>query len=499
MIAWEGEEILPLRITHVSCVVRRDSNCPGILLRDVISGEIRLSRSLQFLIIVLVLLAGCSKRHTNEPLPDQPPQTFLALVPDGALSRTVSQQHIHWWGVDPDGFVVGYYFSLDSLHWAYTTKTDSVFTFHLSRLDTTYSFFVSAVDNDGLRDPHPASLQYPIQNSPPSVAFLLNSTVPETTYTVASFQWLGTDVDGNETITDYFYALDDTTNPSRWKSLSGAANLVTLFKKDGLTEGDHVFYLKARDVAGAYSQTVRMPDSGKVWYVREPKGDFLIVRDYLLADFASTFYTQIFDTLMGGRLGSKDVIDIKKGSSSISKSKFVPPLINPTFTETLKLFKYVFWYGDNAPSLDIIQACLPGFKKAGGKVFLSTGFPRDISAQQGLGDSAPIDNVETIYFTTILLSRETILAVDPTYPTLVRDTLGDIYTYPRGILPKLDARVLYQMQPSARWSGQPIMGVKDADRPSFVLLAAILHRFGTPPDRVATLLRKVYKDEFGVQ
>jgi hypothetical protein len=43
------------------------------------------------------------------------------------------------------------------------------------------------------------------------------------------------------------------------------------------------------------------------------------------------------------------------------------------------------------------------------------------------------------------------------------------------------------------------MGVKDADRPSFVLLAAILHRFGTPPDQVATLLRKVYKGEFGVQ
>jgi hypothetical protein len=43
------------------------------------------------------------------------------------------------------------------------------------------------------------------------------------------------------------------------------------------------------------------------------------------------------------------------------------------------------------------------------------------------------------------------------------------------------------------------MGVKDADQPSFVLLAALLHRFGTPPNRVATLLRKVYKDEFGVQ
>ena len=452
-------------------------------------------------IIVLVLLAlsGCSERHPSEPLPNQPPETFLALMPDGALRRTVSQQSIHWWGVDPDGFVAGYFFSLDSVHWTYTTKTDSLFTFRLNRLDTTYSFFVSAIDNEGLRDPKPASLRYPIQNSPPSVSYLLTSTVPESTYTVATFQWLGTDIDGNETIVNYYYALDDTSNPSRWKKLPGDANLVTLVKSDGLTEGNHAFYLKAQDIAGTFSPTVRMPDTGKVWYVREPKGNFLIVRDYLPSDFSAAFYKQMFDTLMGGKLGSKDIIDIKKGASAISRGKFVPPLINPTFTETLKLFKYIFWYGDNAPSLDIIQASLPGFKKAGGKVLLVAGFPQNISAQGGLGDFAPIDNIESSFFTSILLPRDTVVAVDPTYPTLVRDTLGFIYTFPRGILPKIDARVLYKMQASPRWAGQPIMGVKDADRPTFVLIATLLHRYGTPPNRVAALLRKVYQDEFGVQ
>ena len=450
-------------------------------------------------VLVLVALSGCSERHPSEPLPNQPPETFLALMPDGALRRTVSQQSIHWWGVDPDGFVAGYFFSLDSVHWTYTTKTDSLFTFRLNRLDTTYSFFVSAIDNEGLRDPNPASLRYPIQNSPPSVSYLLTSTVPETTYTVATFQWLGTDIDGNETIVNYYYALDDTSNPSRWKKLPGDANLVTLVKSDGLTEGNHAFYLKAQDIAGTFSPTVRMPDTGKVWYVREPKGNFLIVRDYLPSDFSAAFYKQMFDTLMGGKLGSKDIIDIKKGASAISRGKFVPPLINPTFTETLKLFKYIFWYGDNAPSLDIIQASLPGFKKAGGKVLLVAGFPQNISAQGGLGDFAPIDNIESSFFTSILLPRDTVVAVDPTYPTLVRDTLGFIYTFPRGILPKIDARVLYKMQASPRWAGQPIMGVKDADRPTFVLIATLLHRYGTPPNRVAALLRKVYQDEFGVQ
>jgi hypothetical protein len=132
-------------------------------------------------------------------------------------------------------------------------------------------------------------------------------------------------------------------------------------------------------------------------------------------------------------------------------------------------------------------------------VFLAAGFPQNISAQGGLGDFAPIDNIETSFFTSILLARDSMIAVDPSYPTLIRDTLGIIYTFPRGLLPKVDARVLYRMQVSPRWTGQPVMGVKDADRPNFVMLGALLHRFGTPPHRVAALLRKVYKEEFGVQ
>ncbi|HEY6952397.1 MAG TPA: hypothetical protein VI758_08305, partial [Bacteroidota bacterium] len=154
-------------------------------------------------------------------------------------------------------------------------------------------------------------------------------------------------------------------------------------------------------------------------------------------------------------------------------------------------------------SLDIAQASLPAFKQNGGKVLFCGGFPQYASAQGGLGDVAPIDGIESSPFATKLLSRDTILAVDPTYPMLIRDTLGNIYTFPRGILPKVSARVLYQMQKSTRWASRDtlpiIMGVKDADQPSFVMLGAILHRFGTPPDNVKAFLRKVFNDEFGVQ
>jgi hypothetical protein len=479
-------------------------------------------RALPYLIVLLLFAAGCVKRFANEPVANQPPKTFLALVPDSTLRPTQSVQHIHWWGVDPDGFVAGYYFSFDSVQWTFTTTTDSVFTLRLNTNDTTYSFFVAAVDNEGLKDPNPASLRYPIINSPPNVSFILNSNVPDTTYTVATFQWAGTDPDGDETIVNYYYALDDTSNVSSWKELPGDVDLVTLTKADGVTGGPtpgstkhHFFFLKAKDVAGAYSRTIAMPDTStanghipeRFWNVKEPQGDFLIVRDYLPTDFSDSFYRQMFDTLtvggIPGRLGSKDILDIKKGSSAIKRGDNVPALINPTFTETLKLFKYVFWYSDNSPSLEIAQASLPQFRQAGGKVLFTGGFPQYLAGQGGMGDFAPIDNIESGYFTTILLARDTIVSMDPTYPDLVRDTLGYIYTFPRGLLPKVSARILYQMQKSSRWASRDtlpiIMGVKDADQASFVLLGAILHRFGTPPDNVAAFLRRVFNDEFGVR
>jgi len=464
-------------------------------------------------------MVGCSKHFTNQPLPNQPPKTFLTVVPDSTLRSTTSQQHLHWWGVDPDGFVTGYYISLDSLHWTFTTSNDSIIGIKISTSDTTFNFLVAAVDDQGLRDPKPASLRYPIHNSPPVVSFVFQSDVPDTTYPVATFQWDGTDVDGNETIADYYYALDDTINPAKWKTLTSDNSLVTLYKSDGLTEGTHIFYLKARDVAGAYSKTIRMPiDTTKTWYVKEPKSDFLIIDDYGLADATASFYSQMFDTLMNGRLKAKDVWDIKDGWSNITRGKYVPALINPTFKESIKLFKYILWYCDANPQMDVAQSSLPGFVAAGGKVLFTTGFLQYPPDARGFGDFAPIDNIESSSFITTIVRSATgdsIVPVDPTYPKLFRDYDATGIPFPRGILPKANSRIIYQMgqssyPPTRGWSDRNatpiIMGVKDADHPSIVFLSFLMHRFsghtGSAPiiaNNVPVLLRKVFQNEFGVQ
>ena len=448
-----------------------------------------------------MMTLGCSEHFPNQPLPDRPPKTFVALQPDGAMRPSISQQTIHWWGVDPDGFVVGYYWSLDSLSWHFTTRTDSTFSLTLSGTDTVYAFYVRAVDNAGMSDPTGASLRYPIKNTPPTMAFLIASDVPESTFTVASFQWSASDIDGNGTIQNILYALDDTTNPANWHAIPGTARVLTLRRADSLTEGKHVFYARARDLAGAMSPIIRMPrDTSSYWYVREPKSDFLIVDDYQVSDNAASFYAEIFDTLMANhRLAARNILDIKTGASAISRGTFVPALVDPDLTETLKLFRYVYWYSDSNPSMSIAAQAVPGFLKAGKKIFMTTGYPHYPTDFTSMSVWAPIDSMNQSSVASILLGGESLVPIDTTYPPLVRDA-GAIYTYPRGILPKVNARPLYKMQSKpSRWQGQPIMGAKDADQASVVYIALLLNRFGTPPNNVAALLRRVFVGEFGVQ
>jgi hypothetical protein len=251
-----------------------------------------------------------------------------------------------------------------------------------------------------------------------------------------------------------------------------------------------------------------MPDTTKTWYVKVPKGDFLIIDDYGIVDATASFYSQVFDTLMGGRLKARDVWDIKDGWTNTTKGKYIPALINPTFTESIKLFKYILWYCDGNPQTEIAQSSLPSFKAAGGKVLFVTGFPQYPPDESGFGDFAPIDSIESNYFKSILIYKDSLVAVDQTYPTLYRDVNFNAYGFPRGLWPKKNARIIYQMGKSPLWASRDtipiIMGVKDADQPSIVMLSILLHRFsGNPsggiPNNVPAFLRKVFYNEFGVR
>ena len=101
-----------------------------------------------------ILYLSCEKGIISEPYPNRLPDTKLFIQPDTCgLDTTISTQILHWWGSDPDGEVMGYYYQWsyfgeeypDSFIWT-TSESD---TFHVPiRQDVDYFWFkIKAVDN----------------------------------------------------------------------------------------------------------------------------------------------------------------------------------------------------------------------------------------------------------------------------------------------------------------------------------------------------------------
>lgn len=215
---------------------------------------------------VIILLSGCVKQYTNEPLPNKSPQTFFWIYSDTAVATGISKQELRWWGEDPDGYVVGYLLAVtpdlvvipnpDTLTYSYVTTTDSVIRFPLRTAQQTFLVAVHAIDNtmkyplsvgakiklspfpywdvngDGIfdspdirldnllnsMDANGAKQRFPTKNTPPTINYVpddADNTVyaqpPPVTFTVASFSWEGHDFDGDETITGYRISLNDST------------------------------------------------------------------------------------------------------------------------------------------------------------------------------------------------------------------------------------------------------------------------------------------------
>ena len=239
------------------------------------------------------------------------PNMVLDTLPDAFTTITTSKQEIYWWGEDLDGNVEGYYYKWSSdSDWTYTNLESGIFYVPIrSDLDI-FSFEVKAVDDDSLVDKTPSKIILPIKNSSPEVSFRylsnpLNADVSgDTSFTfpTRTFVWDLFDQDGNETITDVYYALDDTCSTC-WTALPG--DLISITLKD-LPEGEHVFYLKCKDIAQAVSSVIQFPDSLRPneiqnWKVKLVQGDVLIVDDFPLDNANNTlhWYSGMMDTLVG--------------------------------------------------------------------------------------------------------------------------------------------------------------------------------------------------------
>ncbi|MEK7729384.1 MAG: hypothetical protein AAB354_13300, partial [candidate division KSB1 bacterium] len=433
-----------------------------------------LSRSLLKIAAVITagaLLITCSEHPTDAPKANQSPVTHLAVrsVAD-SLNATISKQTLHWWGDDPDGTVVGFIYAFDPnapnvqswtsddipTDWTFTTKTQETFTLKLTGTDTTYSFWVKAIDDAGAADPNGAKQNYPIINTRPTVEFPVGTDVPDTTFTVATFNWSATDLDGDDTIAKFQYALDDT-NAATWQDLNASANSVTLTAVEGLTRGSHIFYLRAVDIAGATSGIIRMPRAAnKTWHVRVPQSKFLVIDDYNVADNTANFY----HTNLRAIVGAFDVWDIKSNGGALE-----PPSAE-AFTQTLLLFERILWYADSEPNLEKAQVSLPKFIDAGGKLIMITAFQEFASNQGDPVDFAPVDSlgprISRITRNQLVLPSAKYAARGFPQVRVNAALIPNIFP----LVPKISADTLYVLPVSTRtppdWPGTPVVGVSDA-------------------------------------
>jgi hypothetical protein len=444
--------------------------------------------------IIIILSAITLYNCTDVPqgvVTNSPPETYLSLFPDSIISPQVTRIKITWWGDDPDGLVKGYRFSFDSTNWTYSEANDSTFQLVIVGNDSTFRFWVAAVDDKGNIDPSPATNLFPVFNSPPSVAFNAGTNIPDTSFPVATFAWTGTDPDGNNSISKYYWALNDT---SAWNELPATTTTLTIRQANGINPGqNNKLYLKVRDIAGIYSPTVRMPDSNRTWFVRPVTGHILLINDYYRPsdiDQAVQFYRNALDTVP---FNLYSYLDIK-----VNNNGNIPKIINPMFIETLKLFQCVIWFAnrglgnnDNA-NFDLAQQTLPFYLAAGGKVFFTTGFPNSITAQGQIINFAPVDSMTNFVF-NVDPGMETIV-FDNSYPPL---TAGGVQPdRVRGIKYHAGTPVVYKLPFSAPYdTSKYTIAIKDVNiNPKVMLLSVPLNRMDGNGNNATIFFRKVLRD-----
>ncbi len=460
------------------------------------------------LIFIGVSVFSCNEHLTDTPVGNKPPETHLFLFPDSNISQQKSRLQVHWWADDPDGLVIGYYFmweGLDSV-WHFTDKNDSVFSLPIGTVDTNYTFKIAAVDNNGngkydskivrnnidfgaepfidknnngvydegefyydigAVDETPAEQKFPIKNSAPVVEWSELSNLPAESFPVMTIGWKASDLDGDESIVNVYLALNDTTE---FVELKGNVRLVTLIIDDAEAsepafnifidgsqnkkiesklnnlklDAENVIYLKAKDISGAESATIRLPDTTSGWYVKKPKGNLLIVDDYSSADDIQDFYNDRFGELNGSELNGKfDVIDLEKTDL---------PYQNITLLETIKLFDYIFWYSDASPSLEVINSVTQSYLQGGGKIAFSMTFQDSSNSFQfdlaTLQNFLPVDSLGEKKSLPFLLPGAKVIPVTAfsDFPELkVQTTIGFVRTYYPN---QITASTVYNLQSS---------------------------------------------------
>ena len=427
-------------------------------------------------------------KKSSQPVENKSPETFLFLffVPDTVvdqdttiteLATTTSKQVLHWWGDDSDGEVVGYYiqWSYDAEPYYTTAEHDTFYVPIRTRFDQ-FTFSVWAVDNEGAQDPTPAVQTFPVSNKKPEIEFKTRSNPPVptnnpnvTSYTfpTRTFFWDVYDPDGVETVKNILCALDDTSN---WQELPGNIKNITLTE---LSPGEHRFFVKAVDIAGAVSNTISFPDPDdndipNRWVVKEPLGDVLLVNDFAQDQTnyeVQTYYKQILNNIVGAQ--GYSVWEIGTSSIPVINPQNSLPYATTDIKANLGYFKKVIWFSHlGRPNITEAGLSITQYMADGGKIFIT-------NANEEIPDTSwtftDIDSVYRLNPGGRLMSGVNIFS---SLTNTERDSLFDlkieklIGNRVSALVPGSGADVVYRMESDTTaavkvpYTGTPAVGVR---------------------------------------
>ncbi len=372
-------------------------------------------RILSFSILCLLLIFSCKKEFVGKATVNQAPETHTVAdtVIRSGSTRFISQIKISWWGDDQDGFVKGFEFSFDGATWVYTTKQDSLFTLALPAGSDTanFNFQVRAIDNQDLKDQTPASLVYPVKNSPPTCSVfipagtaLFPSKNTSKTFPAFRFYWNASDPDGDNNLDHFELFFNDTlaapyilnssitqaafvakeilSNTPNCEVYSGTNQRLSLEINGLKLNSNNVFYIRAVDKVGAKSNA----SASNSFYCKKPVNKILVVN-------ASSPYTASKLNLFQSNMQSIGITAFDTLNAFLKNNNNYDELSADYFTQNkaLKFFDKILWFSDNdSVSLSFAQRSLGDFLANNGRIFMAINFSQFFYEQSALLDFTPI-------------------------------------------------------------------------------------------------------------
>ena len=322
-----------------------------------------------------LLLGGCGLKGALRP--QAPPETFIFV--DGPVDTVNHIVHLHWFGSDENGYIMGYEVRLlnpaapADTDWRFTTRTDSVITVLAPGGFTEAVFEVAAVNDHGVWDPDPARQPFKFSNRPPVVTFVGKPNAGErsdTTFASVTVDWTINDPDGDAGRVVCRVWLDGHADAPLVASGTTFTMPSAQFLQGGTyRSGPRTIYIQGIDDGGMAG-----PIDSVRWYVRQPvagtRARLLLVDDLPRTDPAKTRV----DTLYANAVARTG---IDPSSWSVLHLEFNQPFRSAADLEqTLKLFETVVWYRGEQTGLSAVLtaygAGIGPYLDAGGRMFLES-------------------------------------------------------------------------------------------------------------------------------